>query len=615
MAPQETPPALGAPSGGLPDGPPVETPAQRRAHDRALTGWLWREYVRRWTPYILLGMLLMAVDGAMVGAVSALLKPMFDDVLVAGQSGMVIFVALAISGTFVIRGVTSLLYKILMSYVAQKVVTSLQLRLTDHLMRLDQSFHHEHSPGHLIDRVRGDTQELTIVFDKIIPGFARDGISIIALVCVALYTDVQWTLVALIGVPLLVLPAAFMQRLVRKMGVATRDASAMASTRLDEIFHGVVTIQRTGLEARESGRLGRVLNRFLKAKVRTVGGQAAMGSLSDMVAALGFGLVLVFAGRQIIAGDRTVGEFMSFFAAIAFLFEPLRRLGGLSGAWQTVLASLDRVHRLLREQPRITQPDGPLVPPPERGQETLRFENATFAYDQEPVLNAFSLVAEAGKTTALVGPSGAGKSTVFTLLTRLADPQAGCVTIGGADIRQMDLAQMRRLFSVVAQDSALFDETLRDNIVMGDETVTEERLQAVIKAAHVDEFLPQLPAGLDTRVGPRGSSLSGGQRQRVPIARALLREAPILLLDEATSALDARSELMVQEALDRLSTGRTTLVIAHRLSTVRNADKIVVMEAGRVVEEGTHAELLAQGGSYARLHAMQFRDGNGTTEV
>ncbi|MCL4675638.1 MAG: ABC transporter ATP-binding protein, partial [Pararhodobacter sp.] len=225
MAPQDIPPA------------PTALPlAQRRAHDRALTGWLWTHYVRRWTPYILLGMVLMAVDGAMVGAVSTLLKPMFDDVLVAGQSNRVIFVALAISGTFVIRGVTSLLYRVLMSYVAQKVVTSLQLQLTDHLMRLDQSFHHEHSPGHLIDRIRGDTQELTIIFDKIIPGFGRDMIAIIALIGVALYTDVQWTLIALIGVPFLVLPAAIMQRLVRRMGVATRDSSALASTRLDEIF-------------------------------------------------------------------------------------------------------------------------------------------------------------------------------------------------------------------------------------------------------------------------------------------------------------------------------------------------------------------------------------------
>jgi len=579
---------------------------QARTHDRMLTRWLWANHVRQWLPYILLGMLLMAVDGAMTGALSALLKPMFDDVLIAGRGDMVLFVALAFAATFVIRAATAFLYRTLMAYVAQKVVTKLQVQLTEHLMQLDQGFHHEHSPGHLIDRVRGDTQEMVAIFEKIIPGFGRDAIAIIVLICVALYTDVQWTLVALVGVPLLVMPAAILQRLVRKMGVSAREASATASTRLDEIFHGVVTIQRSGLESHESGRLMRVLNVFLKARVRTAGGQAAMGSMSDLVAALGFGLVLVFAGRQIIAGERTVGEFMSFFAAIAFLFEPLRRLGSLSGSWQTVLASLDRVHRLLHVLPKISQPQPPLALLPQPGSETMRLEAATFAYDADPVLNAMSLVAEAGKTTALVGPSGAGKSTVFTLLTRLADPQTGRITIGGEDIRQMDLHGLRALFSVVAQDSALFDETLRDNILMGDPNVSNERLNAAIKAAHVDEFLDQLPDGLDTRVGPRGSSLSGGQRQRVAIARALLRQSPILLLDEATSALDAKSEAMVQQALETLSSGRTTIVIAHRLSTVRNADKIVVMEAGQVVEEGTHSELIAKGGNYARLYAMQF---------
>ena len=583
-----------------------KTRAQNRLHDRALTRWLWRTYVRQWLPYILLAMLLMAVDGSMAGVLSAMLKPMFDDVLVAGRSDMVYFVAFAISATFVIRSISTLMHRTLIAYVSNKVMTKIQLHLTAHLMRLDQGFHHEHPPGHLIDRIRGDTQELAAIFEKIIPGIARDGVAIIALFCVALYTDVQWTLIALVGVPLLVLPAAILQRFVRKIGVSARDASAGASTRLDEIFHGVVTIQRIGVEDREEDRLKGVLNKFLKARVRTTAGQAAMGSMSDIVAALGFGLVLIFAGRQIIAGERTVGEFMTFFAALAFLFEPLRKLGGLSGTWQTALASVDRLHRLLLVEPRITQPEGDLAPMPRAGNEDLRFKNVTFAYEQEPVLRALSLIAEAGKTTALVGPSGAGKSTVFTLLTRLADPQSGKVTIGGHDIRQMDLKGLRQLFSVVAQDSALFDESLRDNIVMGDKSVSDERLQAAIKAAYVDEFLDQLPDGLETRVGPRGSALSGGQRQRVAIARALLRQSPVLLLDEATSALDAKSEAMIQSALDKLSAGRTTIVIAHRLSTVRNADKIVVMEAGQIAEQGTHDELMANGGSYATLYAMQF---------
>ncbi|MFN4101483.1 MAG: ABC transporter ATP-binding protein, partial [Pararhodobacter sp.] len=407
-----------------PPAPPADAPETRRstrAEDRALAAWLWRGHIRRWAPWIGIGFICMALDGAMTGVLSALLKPMFDDVLVAGRGDMIVWVALGFAGTFVVRGVTSLIYKTLMAYVSDKVVTGLQAQMTTHLMGLDQSFHHNHPPGHLIDRVRGDTQELAALFERIIPGFGRDVIAIIALLAVALWTDWQWTLIALVGVPLLVLPASLMQKLVRRMGIRARDASAAASTRLDEIFHGVQTVQRAGLEAQETSRLQRVLSQFVKARVRVAGGQAAMGSMSDLVAALGFALVLIFAGGQIIEGERTVGEFMTFFAAIAFLFEPLRRLGGLAGAWQNVLASLERIHRLLAVQPRVTQPEAPLAPLPAPGGEDIRFEDVTFAYDSEPVLRGLSLVAEAGKTTAIVGASGAGKSTLFTLLTRLAD--------------------------------------------------------------------------------------------------------------------------------------------------------------------------------------------------
>uniref|UniRef100_UPI0035593CE0 ABC transporter ATP-binding protein n=1 Tax=Pararhodobacter marinus TaxID=2184063 RepID=UPI0035593CE0 len=584
-------------------------PLPRRAdpaRDRALARWFWHNHVRGWLPHILFGIVLMAMDGAMAGVLSALLKPMFDDVLVAGQQDMVLWVALGIGGTFVVRAVSSLTYRTLMAYVAEKVVTRLQLTMTQHLIGLDQSFHHRHPPGHLIDRVRGDTLELNAVFEKIIPNLGRDMVSIVVLLGVAMWIDWLWTLIALVGVPALVLPAAFLQRVVRAMGVRARESSAAASTRLDEIFHGVQTIQRSGTEETETARLSRVFTRFVKARVRVAGGQAAMGSMSDLVAALGFALVMIFAGSQIAAGERTVGDFMTFFAAIAFLFEPLRRLGNLAGAWQNTLASLERIHRLLDEKPRITQPQGDLAPLPQPGHEDVVFDNVTFAYEAEPVLHGLSFTAKAGQTTALVGPSGAGKSTVFMLLTRLADAQSGRILLGGEDITRMDLRGLRSQFSVVAQDSALFDETLRDNVLMGKTDVSEERLQRAISAAHVDEFVPGLPQGLETRVGPRGSALSGGQRQRVAIARALVREAPVLLLDEATSALDAQSEALVQQALDDLSAQRTTLVIAHRLSTVRHADKIVVMEAGRVVEEGNHDTLLALGGVYAKLHALQF---------
>jgi len=585
---------------------PAATPPGPAPHqaDRALAGWFWRDHVRPWTPWLAVMLVLLAINGVTAGIVSLLLQPMFDDVLVAGNQGAAVWVGLAISATFLARALSSFLHKTLAARIAEKTVARLQLVLTAHLMRLDQAFHHTHPPGHLIDRVKGDTAEVAVVFQQLFPIAVRDTIAVVALLGAALYTDVVWTLITLVGVPLLVLPIIALQRLIRRMGAAARQASAAAATRLDEVFHGVVTIQRARLEAREETRLDQVLRGFVRARVRNAAGQAAMGSAGDVVGALGIALVLLYAGGQIAGGERTIGQFMTFFTAMGFLFEPMRRLAAMNGLWQTVLASLERIKALLDVVPGITQPAPPLAPLP--AETTIRFESVRFGYGGEPVLHDLDLLAPAGQTTALVGPSGAGKSTVFTLLTRLADPQSGRITIGGQDIRRLDLAGLRGLFAVVAQDTALFDESLRDNILLGAE-VPEARLRAVLEAAHVDDFLPDLPQGLDTQVGPRGSALSGGQRQRVAIARALIRPAPILLLDEATSALDSRSERHVQDALTRLASGRTTLVIAHRLSTVQGADRILVMDRGRVVESGRHDELIALGGVYAGLHALQFR--------
>jgi ATP-binding cassette subfamily B protein/subfamily B ATP-binding cassette protein MsbA len=309
-------------------------------------------------------------------------------------------------------------------------------------------------------------------------------------------------------------------------------------------------------------------------------------------------------GREIVAGERSVGEFMAFFTAMVLTFQPLRRLGELAGTWQTAAASLERVYRMFDTAPSVRTPARPIRPAP--GDTTIRFDDVHLSYGNVPALKGLSFVAAAGQTTALVGPSGAGKTTVFNLLARLIDPQTGRIMLGGTDLAQMDPGEVRDFFSVVTQDAALFDETIRENILLGRRDVAPDKLAEVLQAAHVSEFVDKLPRGLDTPAGPRGSALSGGQRQRVAIARALLRDAPILLMDEATSALDAQSEALVQSALERLSAGRTTLVIAHRLATVRGADRIVVMDGGVAVDEGTHDDLVAHGGLYADLCRLQF---------
>ncbi|TQM93972.1 ABC transporter ATP-binding protein [Roseinatronobacter monicus] len=585
---------------------PESARKQRARADGVVARWLWHSFVRHRLHFIGLAVVFMVLEALTLGAFSYLIQPMFDEVFIAGDRESVFLVALAMALVFFGRGLARLAHKAVMTWQSEAATAELQSILLAHLIRLDQGFFKRNAPGILIERVRGDSAALRRVFSSLITGFGRDGAGVIVLFSVALWTDWQWTLIALLGLPLLGLPLIAIQRLIRRRSTEARLAAAESSNRLDETFHGIATLQLTGSEGREIGRFREIMRGFVRKATRAAIGQAAVPTVMDFGAAIGFGLVLIYGGMQIIDGTRTVGQFMSFFTALGLLFDPLRRFTALTAEWQNILASLERTHALLQVQAKVTNPPPPHLPVPDRRHASVELRGVSFAYEAEPVLNDLSFVAPAGKTTAIVGPSGAGKTTVFTLLTRLADVDAGEVLIGGQDVRGMDLVALRRLFAVVSQDTALFDETIRDNILMGVEGVSETALDSALSAAHVDDFLPLLSDGLDTLAGPRGSSLSGGQRQRVAIARALLRDAPILLLDEATSALDAKSEAFVQDALDRLAEGRTTLVIAHRLSTVRRADQIIVMDRGRVVERGTHEELLGVGGVYARLYALQF---------
>ena len=567
-----------------------------------LFGWLWSRYFRARLGFLLLAMVFMAIEGSMLGFLSYMMKPMFDDVLVAGDSGALYWVGGAIMGIFLLRAVTSIAQKVLLSFASSRIAFAMKRGLVSHLMTLDGGFHQTHPPGVLIERINGDTLAIGAVCSVVITGVGRDVVALLSLLAVVLWIDWQWTLIALIGTPFLVAPTLLVQAFVRRTAFADRTAAADLSLRLDEIFHGITPIKLNLLEAYQTRRFAKIAWAKAKLEVRATTGTAMIPAMIDVMTGLGFFAVLVYGGREIIGGDKSVGEFMSFFTAMALAFEPLRRLGQISGVWQSARVALGRVRELLETPPRVLSPPKPEDMP--QGQ-AIHLDDVRLAYGDAPALQGLTLVAEPGQTTALVGPSGAGKSTIFNLITRLLDPNSGTVSLGGADVRSLSLEDLRRRVSVVTQDALLFDDSLRENIVLGAD-VPDDRLRRVLDAARVSDFLDDLPQGLDSPVGPRGSNLSGGQRQRVVIARALLRDTPVLLLDEATSALDAKSEALVQEALDQLSQGRTTLVIAHRLATVRDADKIVVMEAGRVVEEGTHDALLAQNGAYAALYRLQF---------
>jgi ATP-binding cassette subfamily B protein/subfamily B ATP-binding cassette protein MsbA len=574
---------------------------------RALLVRLWNGYLNKHKWWMAAAFILMVMEGSTLGILSYMLQPMFDHVFVGGETAAIYWVGGIIFGLFVVRAITEVSQKTILTRIAQKTSTAMQIDLLRHMMNLDSVFFQKNPPGALMERVQGDTTAVQAVWSVIISGVGRDIVSLFVLLGVAISVDWVWTATAIFGAPLLVYPVIRLQKYIRTKTRSMRASASDRSTRLDEVFHGINPIKLNRLEEYQLGRFTAIIDSIVSAEIKTAASRAMIPSMIDIITGLGFFGVLIIGGQDIISGDKTVGQFMSFFSAMTLAFQPLRRLGGISGIWQVAAASLERLYRLFDEQPGIIAAANP-VKPATTSDTTLRLDNITFSYGDAPVLDQTTLIAETGKTTALVGASGAGKSTVFNVLTRLVEPQSGTASIGGIKTGDMDLGDLRGLFSVVTQDALLFDETIRENILRGLTDVTPAALDAALDAAHIGDFINSLPLGLETPAGPRGSNLSGGQRQRVAIARAVLRDTPVLLLDEATSALDARSETVVQKALEKLSENRTTLVIAHRLSTIRNADKIVVMDKGRVADQGTHEELLARGGIYAELHRLQFRE-------
>ncbi|MEM7720220.1 MAG: ABC transporter ATP-binding protein [Pseudomonadota bacterium] len=576
--------------------------------NRPIVGWVWRRYLKRHWGMVAIAFVLMAIEGATLGGLSYLMQPMFDDVFVGGDESAVGWVAAAIASIFLVRATAAFIHRVIMGNVGLSIATQMQSDMLEHFLTLDSAYFQDNPPGTLIERVRGDTSAANSIWATVLGAAGRDLVALIALLAVAISVDPIWTLIAVAGLPLLVGPVTGVLRFVRGVSFTARDRAARLSTRLDEIFHGMNTIKLNTAETHEHGRFGTMIKDYRRYERRALFGRAAVPVLIDVVAAMGFSGVIYYGGGQIISGDKTVGEFMSFFTAMGLLFDPMRRLANVSGAWAAARSSLARIRQVFDAEATITNP-ARAVPKPDWGATAdIVLEDVVLKYKGEAALNKVSFTAKAGQTTALVGASGAGKSSVFNVLTRLVDVDSGTVKVGDTPIDAFNLADLRGLFSVVSQDAPMFDESLRDNVCLAQTDVAELRLTEVLEAAHLTEVVARLPQGADTRVGPRGGQLSGGQRQRVAIARALLGDRPILLLDEATSALDAESEVRIQAALDTLSQDRTTLVIAHRLATVRAADRIVVMDQGRVVDQGSHDELLARGGIYARLYAIQFGD-------
>lgn len=574
------------------------------AETRRLFQRLWRDYLYRHRVGMIVAFVLMSIEGSTLGLMSWMLKPLFDLVFVGKQAGAIWWVGSAIFGIFLLRALTTIASRATLTRISLGISTDIQRDMLGHIMTLDGRFFRDNAPGALIERIQGDSMAVQGVWATLLTSTTRDVIALIGLFAVAIHIDPRWTLAALIGVPLLVVPAVMVQRYIRRKVTQNRVNASLRATRLDEVLHGIASIRLNRAEEEQARQFSRIITKIRRAEVKVAATRVLIPALTDIVTGIGFVAVLALGGQEVMEGERSVGDFMSFFTALTLAFQPMRRLGTVAGGWQVAAASLERIYQIFDTQPTIRS--GPRQTPPANMAITL--DDVWLSYDGQPVLRGLGFTAAPGETTALVGPSGAGKSTIFNLLTRMVDADQGQVLLGGVPVADYDLGVLRDQFSTVAQESALFDDTLRENVLMGRPDADGAALRRALEIAHVVEFTDLMAQGLDSHAGPRGSSLSGGQRQRIAIARAVLRDAPVLLLDEATSALDTASERLVQEALDKLSQGRTTLVIAHRLSTIRNADKIVVVDGGKVVEQGSHDQLMARGGAYARLVALQFGD-------
>ncbi|MEM1385180.1 MAG: ABC transporter ATP-binding protein [Pseudomonadota bacterium] len=547
---------------------------------------------------------LMAIVAAMGAAIAYTIEDVINNVFIDRRQETVQAVAFLVLGIFVVRGAAMYGQMVLLSRIGNRIVAKLQARLYDHMLAQGLALHNAETTGDLSTRITHNAQSARAALHLMATRLGADLMSVIGFVGVMIYQDAQLTLLAFLGLPVIFGGIALLVNRVKKLARAEVVIHGQILSTMGETAAGARIIRAFGLEDRMRGTMRGAIEGVRDRADRIAILQGAVNPLMETMAGIAAAAVILYAGWRIIQGGTDVGTFVSFLAALIMAGDPARRLGHLSVAIRQHLAGVEAIFALLDRHAEIPEPPDAPALSVTRGE--IRFTGVHFAYADTPALAGFDMVARPGEVTALVGPSGAGKSTVLDLIERFHDPDRGHVAIDGQDLVSVSVASLRAQIALVTQQTFLFDASIADNIRLGSPAASPAEIERAARDANADDFIAELPQGYATPLGEAGGRLSGGQRQRIAIARAMLRDAPILLLDEATSALDAEAEARVAEALDRLMKGRTTIVIAHRLATVRRAHHICVVDKGRVVQAGTHQSLVAEGGLYGRLAALQF---------
>lgn len=539
-------------------------------------------------------------------ATAQLMKPLVDKIVIAKSYTLVNLVPFIIVGMATFKGLSRYIQEYSIKTAGQLIVQDVRNDLYSHSMGLSMKYYVRNSTGNMMSRILNDVGVMQRSAADVLVDAIRETFTLVGLTASAFYSDWRLACVAFLVLPTALLPASIIGRKIKEYTQRSQATMGNLTAVLQEGFSGVKVIKAFGSETYETLRFRAENLAFYRFIRKTLKYDSASAPVIEIIASLGIAGIFWYGLYRVISGEITQGELFAFGASVLMMYTPVKRLIKVNNQIQRSIGAAERVFEVLDEVPDIK--DRPDARELSRVRGQVEFARVSFAYEDEPVLKDIALRADPGEVVALVGPSGSGKSTMVGLITRFYDPQAGVITIDGEDIRQVTLDSLKRNIALVDQETFLFNDTLRNNIRYGRREATDAEVEEAARLAYADEFISLLPEGYESNIGDRGVRLSGGQRQRICIARAILRDAPILILDEATSALDTESEAMVQKALSNLMRNRTTFVIAHRLSTVMYADKIIVLQEGRIDDVGTHQELLGRSGLYRHLYDMQFQE-------